>query len=412
MRANGVPEKFCTGSVPPFDKFMAWARTMPHALGNPLYHWSHLELLRYFGITALLNEASARRIWDRANEQLASSDLSARAILRRFKVRVACTTDDPTDDLSAHRRFARIRDGVRLLPTFRPDKAHALRQPAAFKAWVEKLEAASGSSIRKWDDFLAALRQRHDYFHEMGCRLSDHGLERAYDGFVSHSKAARIFATARTGAAISPEDQEAFTSNVLLEVGRWNAARGWTMQLHLGAMRNNNTRCFGTLGADTGFDSIGDWPQARSLRGFLDRLDSEEALPRTILYNLNPADNYAFATMVGNFQDGSVPGKIQWGSAWWFLDQKQGMEWQLQALSNLGLLSRFVGMLTDSRSLMSFPRHEYFRRVLCNLLGRDMENGELPGDFKLVGEMVRNICFKNAQTQFNFAVDQSSSDKR
>jgi glucuronate isomerase len=411
MRTNGVAEDFCTGQRPPLEKFMAWAGTVPHTLGNPLYHWSHLELQRYFGITELLDEKTAPRIWARANAQLATGKLNARAILHKFRVRVVCTTDDPVDDLAGHKCFAATRDGIALLPTFRPDKALAVGQPENFKAWLAKLAVASGMSIRTYDGFLAALKARHDFFHAMGCRLSDHGLEHAFASFVSEAAAARIFKTALAGKPISPADAAAFASNVMLEVGRWNAARGWTMQLHLGAMRNNNTRLMRQLGPDTGFDSIGDWPQVRALRGFLDRLDSEAKLPKTILYNLNPADNYAFATMLGNFQDGSIPGKVQLGSGWWFLDQKQGMEWQLQALSNLGLLSRFVGMLTDSRSLMSFPRHEYFRRVLCNQLGRDMANGELPGDFKLVGGMVRNICFANARAYFNFPAAEKPARK-
>jgi glucuronate isomerase len=291
-----------------------------------------------------------------------------------------------------------------VIPTYRPDKALNVHLPEAWNAWVNALEKAAGVSIHRLSDFLAALKKRHDVFHEMGGRLSDHGLERAFATFCSDAGATAIFDRARAGKAVTPEEREAFATFIMLQVGRWNAEKGWAMQLHLGAIRNNNTRLLNLLGPDTGFDSVGDYPQVQTLARFLDRLDQENALPKTILYNLNPADNYAFATMLGNFQDGNVPGKIQFGSGWWFLDQKEAMEWQINALSNLGLLSRFIGMLTDSRSFMSYPRHEYFRRVLCNLLGRDMEAGELPNDFDLVGGMIRNICHPNARDYMGLAI--------
>lgn len=397
MRSNGVPERYCTGDAPPFEKFLAWARTVPHTLRNPLYHWTHLELKRVFEIDDLLDEGSARAIWERAQERLACPELSAQGILARFDVRVVGTTDDPVDDLAAHRALACSGLTTRVIPTYRPDKVLDVHQPADWNGWVDALEAAADVAITTLTDLLTALERRHDAFHDLGGRLSDHGLERCPATFATPAEAASIFDKVRSGRAASPEEREKFGGFVLLQIGRWNARRGWTMQLHLGARRNNNARFYRALGPNVGFDSIGDFPQVDALATFLDHLDRDDVLPRTILYNLNPADNYAFASMLGNFQDGSAPGKLQLGSGWWFLDQKEGIEWQLNALSNLGLLSRFVGMVTDSRSFLSFPRHEYFRRVLCNLLGGDMERGELPGDFELVGGLVRRICFANAR---------------
>jgi len=404
MRTNGVPERFCTGDASPREKFMAWARTVPHTLRNPLYHWTHLELKRYFGIETLLNEETAPAIWDQANEQLATPDRSAHGILKKFRVKLVGTTDDPADDLVHHQAIAKSGIDTRVIPTFRPDKALNVHLPEAWNAWVNALAKTADVSISRLSDLLGALKKRHDFFAEMGGRASDHGLERCSADFPSEAQAEAIFDKARAGQAATVDEREKFASHVMLHVGRWNAEKKWAMQLHLGARRNNNTRLFKALGPDTGFDSIGDYPQVDNLAGFLDRLDQENALPKTILYNLNPADNYAFATMIGNFQDGSVPGKIQFGSGWWFLDQKEAMEWQLNALSNLGLLSRFIGMLTDSRSFMSYPRHEYFRRVLCNLLGRDIEAGELPNDFNLVGGMVRNICYANAREYLGIGI--------
>jgi len=402
MRSNGEPEKYCTGAAEPYEKFMAWARTVPHTLRNPLYHWTHLELQRYFGINKLLNEQTAPEIWKKANTLLAKPDFSVRGILKRFKVEVVCTTDDPADDLTWHEQIAAKPFGCRVLPTFRPDKAMAVHQPSVFKSWLEKLGQVVNIDIRSLNDLETALRKRHDFFHSLGGRLSDHGLERCYDDFCTEREAKAIFLKAISGRAIGPDEQARFAAYMMLFFGRLDAEKGWTKQLHIGAMRNNNTRCFKALGPDTGFDSIGDWPQASALARFLDRLDQEDALPRIILYNLNPAENYVFGTMLGNFQDGKIPGKIQLGSGWWFLDQKEGIEWQLNTLSNLGLLSRFVGMLTDSRSFMSFPRHEYFRRVLCNLIGRDVENGELPRDERLLKNLVQNICYYNARNYFGF----------
>jgi glucuronate isomerase len=397
MRADGVDERYCTGNEAPFEKFMMWARTAPHTLRNPLYHWTHLELKRYFGIELLLDESNAPAIWETANAMLASDELRAQGILKKFNVRVLCTTDDPTDDLAHHRRIAAAGIGTKVYPAFRPDKALNVHQPEAFNRWVDQLAAAADTHIRSLASFLAALRRRHEFFHQMGCRLSDHGLAHCYADFPSERTAAAIFTKARKGKAATPKEQSQFASHMMLLFGRLDAEKGWTKQLHLGARRNCNTRRMKELGPDTGYDSIGDWPQADALGAYLDRLDQERALPKTILYNLNPADNYVLATMTGNFQDGGIAGKIQLGSGWWFLDQKEGMQWQINALSNAGLLSRFVGMLTDSRSFMSYPRHEYFRRVLCHMLGADIEGGELPDDMSMVGAMVRDICYRNAQ---------------
>ena len=401
MRSNGVAEKFCTGAAEPFAKFQAWAATVPNTLRNPLYHWTHLELARYFGIDELLDESSAVRIWKKANQQLAAPELTTQGITKKFKVTTICTTDDPVDDLRPHAKLAKSDCFARVLPAFRPDKALTVHQPTGFNDWVNRLAAASDTEINSFTTFLAALKRRHDFFHTQGCRLSDHGLNQCYADFCTEKVAAEIFNKARRGQAATLEEHGKFAAFMMLFFGQLDAAKGWVKQLHLGAMRNNNTRLMKQLGPDTGFDCIGDFPQGEALARYLDRLDQDNTLPKTIIYNLNPADNYLFATMIGNFQDGSVAGKIQWGSGWWFLDQKEGMEWQLNALSNLGLLSRFVGMITDSRSFMSYPRHEYFRRVLCNLIGRDVENGEIPDDDSLIGPMIRNICYTNAERYLN-----------
>lgn len=413
MRSNGVDERFCTGDAEPFEKFRAWAATVPHTLRNPLYHWTHLELRRYFDIDELLDESSATRIWKHANERLASPDLTAQGILRKFRVNYVCTTDDPVDDLKYHRLLASTGIATRVLPAFRPDKALAVNLPESFNRWVDALGRASNKDIDSLSDFLDALKARHDYFHSMGGRLSDHGMNQCHADFCTPKVAAAIFAKVRRGAAASPEEHGRFAGFMMLFFGRLDAEKGWVKQLHLGAMRNTNTRRMKQLGPDTGFDSIGDFPQAAALASYLDRLDQENALPRTIIYNLNPADNYVFGTMLGNFQGGGIPGKIQLGSGWWFLDQKEGIEWQLNSLANLGLLSRFVGMITDSRSFMSYPRHEYFRRVLCNLVGRDVENGELPDDESILGKMIQNICYHNAQQYFRFPAlhDNGEADK-
>ena len=400
MRANGVDERFCTGDAPPYEKFLAWARTVPATLRNPLYHWTHLELRRYFGITTLLDETTASTVWEEANRQLAGDALTTHGILRTFDVRVVCTTDDPADPLLHHERLAASGITTAVFPCFRPDRALRIEDPIAFAAWLARLEAAADCSIVGLPDLLDALRRRHDDFHRLGCRLSDHGLDQCPVASCTDAGAAAIFDGVRAGRAPSAEEVERFASWMMVFFGRLDAERGWTKQLHLGAFRGTNTRMTRILGPDTGFDSIDDRPQIRSLGAYLDRLDSDGALPKVIVYNLNPADNYAVATMIGNFQDGSAAGKIQMGSGWWFLDQKEAIEWQLNALSNAGLLSRFVGMLTDSRSFMSYPRHEYFRRVLCNLLGQDIDRGELPDDEPLVGGMIADICYGNAKRFF------------
>jgi len=401
MRANAVDEQYCTGDAAPYAKFLAWADTVPRTLRNPLYHWTHLELQRYFGIHELLDAESAPRIWERANELLRTPELRAHGILKRFHVTHLCTTDDPADDLACHRAIQASGLETRVLPGFRPDKALNVHQPPAFNAWVDRLAAASNVDIGCLNDFTAALRRRHDEFHAIGARLSDHGLQQCYADFCSDRTAAAIFDRARRGQAANPDEHAQFASFMMLFFGHLDAEKGWTKQLHLGAYRSANTRRLKELGPDTGFDSIGDWPQVQALGAYLDRLEMENALPKTIIYNVNPVDNYAFATMIGNFQDGRIAGKMQFGSGWWFLDQKEGMEWQLNALSNTGLLSRFIGMITDSRSFMSYPRHEYFRRVLCNLIGRDMQDGLIPDSDELAGAMIRNICYRNAKEYLN-----------
>lgn len=405
MRANGVDERLVTGGADPYDKFLAWARTVPATLRNPLYHWTHLELARYFGIDELLDESTADMVWQRANEQLAGEALRAHGILGKFGVVAVCTTDDPTDDLEYHRQIAASGLNTKVFPTFRPDKALLVSQPEVFNDWVGKLAAAANIDISSFQDFLDALKQRHDYFHSLGGRLSDHGLNVCYADPCTQDEASAIFEEARSCQPASPEEHRKFASFLMLYFGRLDADKGWTKQLHLGARRSNNSRMFAQLGPDTGFDSIGDWPQVDALGDYLDLLDSENALPKMVIYNLNPADNYAVATMVGNFQDGRIAGKIQFGSGWWFLDQKEAMEWQMNALSNCGLLSRFVGMLTDSRSFMSYPRHEYFRRTLCNLLGSDVEKGLLPDSDELLGPLVKGICHGNARQLLGLPLD-------
>ena len=393
MRANGIPEKYITGKATDEEKFAKWAETVPYTMRNPLYHWTHLELQRYFGITDLLSPDTGQKIYQQASELLQSPGYSVRSLLEKMNVEIICTTDDPLDDLEYHRQIAESGWKVKVLPTWRPDRVLDVTDPDAWNHYIDRLAEITRQPIDTYDDLISALRIRHDYFHAHGCRLSDHGMEtfpantEAYN-HVPHPNAPLRF-------NINPRQ-------LLLELSRMNHEKGWTQQFHTGAQRNNNTRALKQLGRDTGFDSIGDQPVAREMAAFLDHLESEGKLARTILYNLNPADNEMFASMTGNFQDGSVRGKIQWGAAWWFLDQKQGIEQHLNTLSNFGLLSRFVGMLTDSRSFLSYPRHEYFRRILCNLIGQDVENGELPDDRPWLGKMVENICHNNAKEYFGF----------
>jgi len=402
MRAHGVDEKYITGNASDEEKFMKWAETVPYTMRNPLYHWTHLELQRYFGVTELLNKDSAKRIYDHCSALLRTKEYSVRNLLLKMNVKALCTTDDPIDNLSYHKQIAASGFSIKVLPTFRPDKAMGVDDEAVFVAYVNALATAVGQTIRTLADYKAAIKSRHDFFHEAGCRLSDHGLEHIYAEEFTNEEIELIFDRLITGKVISKKEKWQFKSAMLVYFAHLDHARGWTQQFHLGAIRNNNARLLGALGPDTGFDSIGDFEQARPLSAFLNHLDSTNQLAKTILYNLNPRDNELLATMTGNFQDGTIVGKMQFGSGWWFLDQKDGMEKQINALSNMGMLSHFVGMLTDSRSFLSFPRHEYFRRILCNLLGQDVENGELPADIAWLGKLVEDISYKNASSFFNF----------
>jgi len=400
MRADGVAEEFCTGNAAPFEKFLAWACTVPHALRNPLYHWTHLELARYFEIHDLLGEETAADIWNRTNRRLQEEEMSVHGILSKFHVSVVCTTDDPTDSLEYHEQISASGIPTLVFPTFRPDAAMRTEEPRVFSEWVEKLAASANVDITRFSDFLDALRIRHDFFHRHGCRLSDHGLNQCYSASCGDHEAAALFQKALEAKQLSADESAKFAGYMLLFFGRLDAEKDWTKQLHLGAYRNVNTQMFRRFGRDVGCDSIGDWPQISALATYMDRLESENALPRMIIFNVNPVDNYAFAALASSFTQEEIRGKIQFGTGWWFLDQKEGIEWQINALSYCGLLSNFVGMVTDSRSFMSFPRHEYFRRVLCNLLGTEMERGLLPNDEKLVGEMVKDICQRNAVNYF------------
>ena len=409
MRANGVAERYITGDASPYEKFLAWARTVPYTLRNPLHHWTHLELRRYFGITYLLDESSAPKIWKRANAVL-TKDLTVHGILQKFRVEVVCTTDDPTDDLCHHRVIARSGLPTRVFPAFRPDKALAIASPD-FGTWVEKLARAADVEIKDLGSFLQALRKRHDDFHALGCRLSDHGLDHCYATPCSDSSAAAIFDRARSRRSLEEEELTQFASFMMLFLARLDAEKGWTKQLHLGALRNVNSEARKAIGPDTGYDVVGDFPQIRPLAAYLDLLARENALPRMILYNNNPNDTFAFATLIGCFQDGREPGKIQYGSAWWFLDQKEGIAAQLNALSNVGLLSRFIGMVTDSRSFMSYPRHEYFRRILCDVVGQDVARGELPNDGSVLGRLIQDVCYRNARNYLHLPDSKAASDQ-
>lgn len=402
MRANGVDEKYCTGDAPEFDKFMKWADTVPCTLRNPLYHWTHLELKAYFGIDKVLNPNTAKEIYNECTEKLNTPEFSTRNLMRKMKVEVVCTTDDPIDSLEHHKKVKDDGFEIKVLPTWRADKAMAVESPEAFNDYIDKLSEVTGLEVNSYEKMLEALRKRHDFFAEMGCKLSDHGIENFYAEDFSGSEIEGIFNKIRLGHYLTMDEILKFKSAVLHELAIMDFEKDWTQQFHIGAIRNNNSRMFLALGPDKGYDSIIDLEVARPMSNFFDKLESESKLGKTIVYNLNPRDNELFITMIYNFNDGSVPGKMQFGSGWWFLDQKDGMQKQMNSLSVLGLLSRFVGMLTDSRSFLSYPRHEYFRRVLCDLLGTDMENGEIPNDMKLVGNMVENICYNNAKEFFRF----------
>ncbi|MBX0332628.1 glucuronate isomerase [Pontibacter sp. HSC-14F20] len=403
MRTNGVPERFCTGDADDYAKFEKWAETVPYTMRNPLYHWTHMELKRPFGIDTILKPETSREIYDACTEMLHTDEYSVRGILKKMNVEIICTTDDPIDTLEYHQKIKAGNFGIQVLPAFRADKVLAIDDEAVFLPYLQKLAEASGIAIDNYQGLLDALQQRHDFFHEKGCRLSDHGLETIYAEAYTEQEVKAIFEKALQKQSLTKEEVLKFKSAMLMQLALMDHSKNWTQQFHLGALRNNNTRMMRELGPDTGFDSIGDFDVARPLAKFMDKLDNSNQLAKTILYNLNPSQNELYATMIGNFNDGSTPGKIQYGSAWWFLDQKDGMERQLNALSNMGLLSRFVGMLTDSRSFLSYPRHEYFRRILCNMIGNDVENGELPAnEMAWLGQMVEDICYNNAKSYFNF----------
>ena len=404
MRTNGIAEKYCTGKdSSDWEKFEKWAETVPYTMRNPLYHWTHLELKTGFGVEKLLSPKTAREIYDECTAKLQTPEYSARNLMLKYKVEAVCTTDDPIDSLEYHIKTRNDNFAVKMLPTWRPDKAMAVENPAAFQAYVEQLAEVSGVSISGFDDMILALRKRQDFFQAQGCKLSDHGIEEFYAEDYTEAEIKSIFNKVYSGQALTHSETLKFKSAMLVIFAEMDWEKGWTQQFHFGVIRNNNTRLFNQVGADTGFDSIGSFSIAKNLSKFLDRLDSQNKLTKTILYNLNPADNEMIATMVGNFQDGTIAGKIQFGSGWWFLDQKDGIEKQLNSLSVMGLLSRFVGMLTDSRSFLSYPRHEYFRRTLCNLIGEDVEKGLLPHqELDFIGKMVENISYNNAKSFFNF----------
>jgi len=402
MRTNGAEEGYCTGSKPDFEKFKKWSETVPYTLRNPLYHWTHLELQRYFGIEDILNPDTAKKIYEEATAKLQTPEFSVRSLLLKMNVQLVCTTDDPIDSLEYHQKIKDDGFSIPILPAFRPDNAMNVSDPARFVAYVKKLEAITNISISSFDDFLFALQNRHDFFGSMGCSVSDHGLEEIYAEDFTGSEIDAIFNKVHVGKMLNDAEQRKFRSAMLIHFAEWDWEKGWVQQFHLGAMRNNNSRMTQLLGPDTGWDSMGDYSQGRPLAKFLDKLDSNNKLAKTVLYNLNPSDNELMATMIGNFNDGSSAGKIQWGSAWWFMDQKEGMTKQINTLSNMGLLSRFIGMLTDSRSFLSFPRHEYFRRILCDLFGDEIENGELPNDIDWIGKVIKDICFNNNKNYFNW----------
>lgn len=402
MRTNGVNEEFITGNKSDYEKFEKWAATVPYTLRNPLYHWTHLELQRYFDVHDILNAASAKKIYDTCTAKLQTKEYSVRSLLRKMNVKVVCTTDDPVDNLEYHKKIKADDLDIKVLPAYRPDKAMNVDDAAAFNIYVAKVEAASNTSVGSYGDYLSALKKQHDFFATMGCGVSDHGLEQIYAEDYTENEIKNAFDKIKGGKELSYEENLKFKSAMLVEFAKWDWEKGWVQQYHLGALRNNNSRMLKRLGPDTGWDSIGDFSQGRALARFLNKLDTNNQLAKTILYNLNPADNELMATMIGNFNDGSIAGKVQFGSAWWFLDQKDGMTKQINALSNMGLLSKFVGMLTDSRSFLSFPRHEYFRRLLCNLFGEEIENGELPADIEWIGKVVQDICFNNAKNYFNW----------
>ncbi|GAB1359156.1 glucuronate isomerase [Porphyromonadaceae bacterium] len=403
MRANGVSEEYCTGNRSDYEKFEAFAATVPYTMRNPLYHWTHLELKTAFGVSTILKPETAKEIYDECTAKLGTPEYSARNLMKKYRVETVCTTDDPIDSLAHHQALRDEVFEIKVLPTWRPDKAMSIENPSLYGLYLSKLEETSGMSIGSYSQLIEALRKRHDFFASVGCRLSDHGIEQFYAEEYTQSEIDAIFEKVRQGKIPSLEEEKKFKSAILYDLALMDHDKGWTQQFHYGVLRNNNSRQFKLLGADTGFDSIGQFDTARAMKRFFDRLDSSNQLTKTILYNINPADNEMIATMIGNFQDGQIAGKMQFGSGWWFLDQEMGMISQMNTLSVLGLLSRFVGMLTDSRSFLSYPRHEYFRRILCNLIGNDVERGALPSsEMPFIGKMVEGICYNNAKTFFNF----------
>ena len=402
MRANGIDEKYITGNGSDKEKFLAWAKTVPASLRNPLYHWTHLELLRYFGIDELLDESSAERIYDKTSDMLKNGELRVWDIFKKMNVETLCTTDDPVDSLEYHEKILKSGCPAKVLPSWRPDKASAAGDAKAYNAYLDKLSEVSNTEINSFDTLFDALDKRINHFASLGCRLADFGLDYLYAEDFTDKEVNEIFLKVRSGKELTNLELKKLQSAALYRFALQVKKLNWVQQFHAGPIRNNNSRLLKKLGPDTGFDSICDYPQAEQMSRFLNRLDSHDNLAKTILYNINPADNEVFATMIGNFQDGSVPGKMQWGAAWWFLDQKDGIEKQINCLSNHGLLSRFVGMLTDSRSFLSYPRHEYFRRILCNIFAQDVVNGELPEDINLIGNTVSNICYFNAKEYFKF----------
>lgn len=400
MRSNGIEEKYITGNSEDYDKFLAWAKTLPKALGNPLYHWTHLELQRYFGITETLSEKTAKIIWEKANKLIEQNDFSARSLIIKSNVKVICTTDDPIDNLEYHIKLKEDKNfDVKVLPTFRPDKAVEIKKDD-FISWIEKLKNVSGKEINNYSDLKNILTTRIDFFHEVGCRISDHGLIDVPYSENTDEEVSKIFLKALNKLEITKLEENKYKSNMLNFFGKEYAKRNWTMQIHFGALRNNNTNMFKKLGADTGFDSVNDSNVAYEISRILDSLEKENSLPKTILYTLNPKDNYVLGTMLGNFQGEGIKGKIQFGSGWWFNDNKDGMIEQMKALGNLGLLGNFVGMLTDSRSFLSYTRHEYFRRIMCNLIGQWVENGEYPYDEEMLEEIIKGISFNNSRDYF------------
>ena len=402
LRTNGIEEKYITGDASDWDKFRHWAQTVPYTLCNPLYHWTHLELNKPFGIKKLLNPNTAKEIWDECNAKLQTPEFSCKGMIRQANVEIICTTDDPVDTLEWHRMIKNSGFETKVLPTWRADKALGIDTGKDFIDYLDKLSKASGIEITNYATLMEALQIRQDFFEQMGCKLSDHGLDRFYCDDYRQDEIEVIFNKVINKEDLSNKEISKYRSAVLYDLAVMDHNKGWAQQFHVGVIRNNNTKMFNQIGPDTGFDSIADDLVAKDMSKFFNRLATEDKLTKTILYNLNPSHNEVYATMIGNFQDGSIAGKIQWGSGWWFLDQKDGMEKQMNALSNLGLLSRFVGMLTDSRSFLSYSRHEYFRRILCNLLGQDVENGLIPNDMDLLKEYVEGICYKNAKNYFNF----------